>query len=56
MGPCLLPQAGIATGLALLAAAQFPEYGNTIVSVVVVATICFELVGPLVTRYALAHT
>jgi len=55
MGPCLLPQAGIATGLALLAASQFPQYGNTIVSVVVVATIFFELTGPLVTRFALSR-
>lgn len=55
MGLCLLPQAGIATGLALLAAAEFPEHGNTIVSVVVIATIFFEFTGPIITHYALGR-
>lgn len=55
MGPCLLAQAGIATGLALMAASQFPEYGNTIVSTVVAATIFFEISGPIVNRFVLVR-
>lgn len=53
MGGALLPQAGVAIGMALIAAAEFPELANTIVPVVVVATIFFELVGPICTRFSL---
>ena len=55
MGGALLPQAGIATGMALLAAAQFPEYAVTIIPLVVLATVVFELVGPIFTRISLSR-
>lgn len=51
IGLCLLPQAGVAMGLALLASTQFPEHASTIVSVVVAATIFFEVIGPILTRF-----
>lgn len=53
MGFSLLPQAGVATGMALIASAQFPELGETLLSIVVVATIFFEIVGPICTRISL---
>jgi len=53
LGLCLLPQAGLATGMALLASTQFPQHSATIMSVIVLATIFYEILGPLVTRHAL---
>ncbi len=53
MGGALLPQAGVAMGMALIASAQFPQYADTIIPVVVVATMFFELVGPIFTKYGL---
>jgi Kef-type K+ transport system membrane component KefB len=53
MGIALLPQAGVALGMALVAAQRFPEVGEAILPVVVAATVLFELLGPVSTRYAL---
>ncbi|WP_404404582.1 cation:proton antiporter [Pelagibacterium halotolerans] len=53
LGMSLLPQAGVAVGMALLAATEFPEYGETILAVTVGGTVVFEVLGPIVTRYAL---
>lgn len=53
IGLALTPQAGIAIGMALLAAEQFPEIRDTILPVVVVSTIFFELVGPVFVRRVL---
>jgi len=52
-GVALLPQAGVALGLALLADQQLPEVGGEILAIVVGATVVFELFGPLATRLAL---
>lgn len=49
----LLPQAGVAVGMGLLAATEFPEYGETILAVTIGTTVIFELVGPILTRMAL---
>jgi len=54
IGWCLLPQAGIALGLGLVAAERLPEVGDELVSILVGTTFFFEVVGPLVTRAALA--
>lgn len=54
-GWCLLPQAGVALGLALIVSERYPEIGSQVLSIIVATTIIFELVGPLVTRYALHH-
>jgi Kef-type K+ transport system membrane component KefB len=54
-GWCLLPQAGVALGLALIVSERFPDWGSQVLSIVVATTIVFELVGPLMTRYALRH-
>lgn len=55
MGVALLPQAGVAIGMALVASNQFPEYRQTILSVVISSTIFFEIVGPVFTRLALTR-
>ena len=56
MGMALLPQAGVAIGLALLAANEFPEYRATILPIVIATTVAFELAGPVLTRLALHRT
>lgn len=53
IGWCTFPQAGVALGLALLAAERFPAYGEDIVLVTVGTSIVFETIGPLFTRAAL---
>ena len=53
MGFALLPQAGVAMGMALLAANQFPEYRQILLTVVISSTVFFEIVGPVFTRAAL---
>lgn len=47
LGLALTPQAGVAMGMALLAAERFPEQGSLIVATVVTSTIVFEVVGPM---------
>lgn len=56
MGLALLPQAGAAMGMALVAANQFPEYRNLLLTVIISSTVLFELLGPVLTRMALQHT
>jgi Kef-type K+ transport system membrane component KefB len=53
LGLALLPQAGVALGLALAARLRFPDTGTTVLNVVVMGTVVFELVGPAFTRLAL---
>ena len=56
MGIALLPQAGVAMGMALVAATAFPDYRDVLLPVVIGATVVFEIVGPIGTRIALAAT
>jgi len=56
MGLALMPQAGVAIGMALLTANRFPEYQQTILSIVISTTVVFELFGPVFTSMALKHT
>ncbi|MBL3558205.1 MULTISPECIES: cation:proton antiporter [Marinobacter] len=53
IGLALTPQAGVAIGMALLAAERFPEFSNTILPVVVASTIIFELIGPVLVKRVL---
>ncbi len=53
IGWCLLPQAGVALGLALLVEDHFPELSGTVLSLTIGSTVVFEIVGPLVTRWHL---
>lgn len=52
-GPALLPQAGVAIGMALIAAETFPEAGPTIVALAVGSTLIFELAGPVAAAAAI---
>ena len=52
-GPALLPQAGVAIGMALLAGEALPGYGPSVIALTIGATVIFELVGPLATGLAL---
>lgn len=54
MGVALLPQAGVAIGMALVAAQYFPEYRQTLLSIIISSTIFFEIIGPVFTRLAIA--
>jgi NhaP-type Na+/H+ or K+/H+ antiporter len=49
----LLPQAGVAMGMALIAAQRFPDLSEQVLPVVITATVLFEVVGPVLARYAL---
>ncbi len=53
IGFTLIPQAGVAIGLSLIAAKMMPQYGDTIRAVVLCATLIYELIGPAVTKLAL---
>jgi len=53
VGWCLLPQAGVAIGLGLLAAQRLPELGGGLIALVVGTTVFFEVLGPIATRIAL---
>jgi Kef-type K+ transport system membrane component KefB len=53
MGISLLPQAGVALGMALVASERLPEVGRAILPVIVASTVLFELLGPVATRLAL---
>ena len=53
MGVALLPQAGVAIGMALVASNFIPEYHQTLLSVAIFSTVFFEIIGPVFTRLAL---
>jgi Kef-type K+ transport system membrane component KefB len=53
LGLALLPQAGVALGLSLIAAQELPEYGQTILTVVLTSTVVLELTSPVITRAVL---
>lgn len=49
----LLPQAGVALGMALYACQRFQELGNLIMPVIIGGTVIFELFGPVMAKRAL---
>lgn len=53
MGIALLPQAGVASGMALIASNAFPAIRSVILPVAILSTIFFELAGPVLTRISL---
>lgn len=53
LGIALFPQAGVAIGMALLAAQRFPEIASIVLTVVVTSTIILETIGPIFTRQAI---
>lgn len=53
LGITLLPQAGVAIGMAQLSLTVVPDYGEQIRAVILCATLVYELVGPLLTKIVL---
>lgn len=51
-GPALLPQAGVAVGMALVATETVPEWAPTIMTLTVASTVVFEIIGPPCTSAA----
>lgn len=56
IGAALMPQAGVAVGMALVAGNHFPELRQQVLSITIATTIAFEIVGPILTQTALART
>ena len=55
-GPALLPQAGVAVGMALIAARSLPDLADQIIALTIGTTIAFELFGPILTLWAIRRT
>ncbi len=53
LGGCLLPQAGVAIGMALLVGERFPSISESVLTLTIATTVLFELIGPLITRWSL---
>jgi len=53
LGLTLIPQAGVAIGMARMSMADLPEYGAVINAVVLAGTLIYELTGPVITKIAL---
>lgn len=56
LGLALLPKAGVTVGLALLAAAEFPEFGDLMMNAILASTILNELIAPPLTRFAIVRS
>jgi hypothetical protein len=56
MGLALMPQAGVAIGMALVAAERLPELAAVILPITIATTTFFEIVGPVLTRLSLRRT
>lgn len=52
-GTALLPQAGVAIGMALIAAQRFPDWGPQIIALTIGTTVVFEILGPIGTLMAI---
>jgi Kef-type K+ transport system membrane component KefB len=53
IGFALMPQAGVALGMALVAGHHFPDQRDVILGVTIASTIVFEIFGPIMTQIAL---
>lgn len=53
LGLALFPQAGVAIGMALLAAQRFPETASVVLTVIVASTVLLETLGPVLSRQAI---
>ncbi len=54
-GTALMPQAGVAIGLALYAGQAMPRFQSSILPLILALSIVFELVGPILTRTHLGN-
>jgi len=55
MGLALMPQAGVAMGMALVIMQRRPDLGETVLPVVIASTVLFEIIGPVLTKRGLVH-
>ena len=55
-GPALLPQAGVAVGMALVAGEQFPNWASSIMAFTLASTVAFEVLGPPLTLMSIRRT
>jgi len=53
IGLGLVPQAGVALGLALIAKMEFPSFGGVVFTTIMATTIVYEIIGPFCTKFAL---
>ncbi|MBQ9233950.1 MAG: cation:proton antiporter [Lachnospiraceae bacterium] len=53
LGLTLIPQEGVAIGLASSAAATLPDYGGKIKTIVLCGVVIYELLGPVITKMVL---
>lgn len=55
LGPTLIPQAGVAIGLTLVAQDVVPEYAPAIRAIVLCGTLIYEIFGPMVAKLCLTR-
>ena len=53
IGFCILPQAGVALGFALLVQERLPDIGASVLNLVIGTTVLFEITGPLIAKWQL---
>lgn len=53
IGPTLIPQAGVAIGLTIVAQTVVPHYAAQIRAVILCGTLIYELIGPAITKITL---
>lgn len=53
LGFALIPQAGVAIGLAMLVDSTLPQYGTMVKTIILGATVIYELIGPVITKICL---
>lgn len=53
LGISLIPQAGVAIGIAMTVQTKLPEVGSIVIAIVLSSVIVYELVGPYATKIAL---
>ena len=53
VGLALVPQAGVAIGLARATQLAYPEFGLTVQQIILATVIVYETIGPLLTRWAI---
>lgn len=53
LGVALLPQAGVAIGMSQIISNEMPIYGDTVRTVVLCATLIYEIFGPVLTKIVL---
>ena len=53
LGPALMPQAGVALGLIVVASAILPEFASQIRVIILCSTFIYSIIGPIAAKFAL---